>query len=105
MLYRVADLPDAPLAAAAQFYARDLAAIEALPGPVITLVLPPADHTHQAWRLAAVQGLARALAPRRVNAVASTSEPAIAAAQGFLAAAPGVTGQLLQLDDNGAGQC
>jgi hypothetical protein len=105
MLVRVDDLPDAPLAAAAAFYARHLAGVMALAGGQqgLTLVFAPADHTHAGWRLAAVHGLARALAPQRVNALASDSQDAIAAAQAFLAAAPGITGQVLQLDDNGAG--
>ena len=72
-------------------------------GEDLVLIFPPADHTHGAWRLAAVQGLAREHAPRRVNAVASDGEPAIAAALTWLEAAEGVTGHYLPLDDEGAG--
>ena len=68
------------------------------------LIFLPADHTHRAWRLAAVQSLARELAPQRVNALASDSEKAISAALTYLNSAEGVTGQLLQLDDTGAGE-
>ncbi len=67
------------------------------------IVFPPADHTHSGWRLAAVQQLARDLAPLRVNAVASADEAAIAAAARYLTQAPGLTGQVLVLDDTGAG--
>ena len=64
----VEGLPSDPLAAAARFHA------EITPGLAnaaedLLLVFPPADHTHRGWRLAAVQMLARAAAPRRVNAV------------------------------------
>jgi hypothetical protein len=47
--------------------------------------------------------LARALAPQRINAVAGDSEAAIMAARDYLARAPGLTGQLISLDDEGAG--
>ena len=73
-------------------------------GEGLTLIFPPADHTQRAWRLAAVQSLAREYAPIRVNALASDSEAAIAAALAFLESAEGVTGQLLELDDTGAGE-
>jgi hypothetical protein len=96
---RLGALPQAALAAAAAFYAR-LSPLSI--GEDIVLVFAPADHTHRGWRLAAVQELARQHAPARVNAVVSSSEPAIAAAVAYLSAAPGVTGQLLELDDTGA---
>jgi hypothetical protein len=61
----------------------------------VVLVFKPAGHEHHAWRLAAVQGLARELAPIRVNAVAGDDEIAINDAVLFLNDAPGITGQLL----------
>jgi hypothetical protein len=73
-------------------------------GEDFILIFPPADHTQRAWRLAAVQSLARKYAPFRVNALAGNSEKAIAAAVAYLDSAEGVTGQLLELDDTGAGQ-
>ncbi len=95
-LLRVGPLPDEPLDAAARFHAEILPRIA--PGEAaLTLVFTPADHTHRGWRLAAVQSLARRWAPRRVNAVASADEVAIAAADTYLNAAPGVTGQYLPL--------
>ena len=101
---RIGALPDEALAAAAQFHAvvlpRVLTDLER--GESLTLVFAPADHTHRAWRLAVVQGLARQYAPVRVNALASDDESAIAAALRYLAAAEGVTGQYLPLDGNGA---
>ena len=104
MLVRVGELPQAPLEAAARFYEQTLPRIEAAAGERdLVLVFGPADHTHRGWRLAAVQELARKRAPVRVNAIASDDEAAIAAAERYLAAAPGVTGQLLPLDGIGAG--
>lgn len=103
MLLRIAGLPQAALAAAADFHARVLPQIIAPPvGEDLLLVFPPADHTHRAWRLAAVQALARGHAPRRVNAIETGDEAAIAAAAAYLASAPGVTGQYLPLDAEGA---
>jgi hypothetical protein len=106
-IYRVAELPGAPLAAAATFHGRELPAIIAAmteSRDALTLVFAPADHTHRSWRLAAVQSLARARAPRRVNAVASVDEAAIDEAARYLDAADGVTGQYLVLDSHGAGE-
>ncbi|WP_254913114.1 Rossmann fold domain-containing protein [Novosphingobium sp. B 225] len=103
-LLRVTGLPAGALAAAAEFYARVFPPLNPPPeGEDLLIVFPPADHTHQAWRLAAVQQLARDWAPARVNAVASASEAAIAAAAAYLDQAPGLTGQVLELDDAGAG--
>lgn len=102
MLFRVGELAAKPLAAAAAFYGEVLPRIEAALMEDTMLVFAPADHTHRAWRLAAVQELARKHAPRRVNAVISDDEAAIAAAEQYLASAPGVTGQLLALDGHGA---
>ena len=105
-VYRVGPLPPAALAAAATFHAADLVAAGDLLSrfaDALVLVFPPADHAHKAWRLAAVQSLAREHAPVRVNAIESADEAAISAALDYLAAAPGVTGQLLTLDGHGAG--
>jgi hypothetical protein len=99
-LLRVGPLPDEPLHAAARFHADILPHIAPMT-PGLTLVFAPADHTHRAWRLAAVQGLARRWAPIRVNAVASADEGAILAANTYLDEAPGVTGQYLPLADMG----
>ena len=104
---RVGLLPAEALAAAVRFHG------EVLPGvrqvlaetpPQLTLIFPPADHTHRAWRLAVVQGLAREYAPIRVNALVSDDAVAIAAAASYLEQAEGVTGQLLPLDSHGAGK-
>ena len=106
LVFRVGRLPDAPLAAAGQFYAERLpalvAAMAAQDGPAV-LVFGEADHRHRGWRGEAVASLAREMAPRRINGVAGDDEAAIAAAGDWLAAAPGVTGQLLRLDGQGAG--
>jgi hypothetical protein len=105
-LLRIEGLPADPLAAAAVFHVEWLPrARQALAqaGELLVVQFPPADHTHHAWRLAAVQGLAREYAPQRVNGVTSDSASAIASACAYLAAAPGLTGQLLSLADAGAG--
>jgi hypothetical protein len=105
MRFNVGPLPDDALAASAAYNAdvlpRVLGALEA--APALTIVFAPAPHDHQAWRLAAVQTLARACAPRRINAVASADEAAISATLAYIAAAPGLTGQLFALDGAGAG--
>ena len=58
----------------------------------------PAGHEHRGWRLAAVQDLARAAAPSRVNGIVGDNEQAIAEVIAWLEDAPGVTGQLLAVD-------
>lgn len=100
-LVRIAGLPDDPLAAAARFHAEVVPMLPA-EGHVL-LVFPPADHPHRGWREAAVGALGRAFAPRRINAVASDNEAAIASSLAFLAGAEGLTGQYLPMDDAGAG--
>lgn len=102
---RIGPLPEQALEASAAFYAEWLPRIaESLAGAHdLVLAFDPADHAHRGWRLAAVQGLAREYAPKRINAVASADDAAIAAAETFLAAAPGVTGQYWALDGSGAG--
>ena len=103
---RVRKLPENPLDAAAYFYADVLPGIRAdfaeLDELDLIIVFDPAGYEHRAWRLAAVQQLARDYAPSRVNALASDDESAIAAAVRYLEKAPGVTGQYLPLDGNGA---
>jgi len=97
-------LPAAPLAAAVAFHADWLAQAEGvLARRDLVMVMPLAGYEHRAWRLAAVQGLARAHAPRRANIVESDDPAGIAAACAFLAASPGITGQILRLDSQGAG--
>lgn len=95
----VDDLPGDPLSAASVFHQHWLPYAEEVlaAGDDLLLTFSPADHTHRAWRLAAVAGLARKHAPLRVNAVAGEGA-AIAEAERYLAAAPGVTGQYLPLD-------
>lgn len=99
---RIAGLPDDPLEAAAAFHADHASKLRAANSDLL-LVFPIGDHTHRGWRLAAVQMLARAKVPRRINAVSGDNETAIAAAVTYLAEAPGLTGQLISLDDAGAG--
>lgn len=104
MVLRIAPLADDAVAAATQFHTEWLLRIAAErdQGEDLVIAFPPADHTHRAWRTAAVQGLARAWAPARVNAV-SGDDAAIEAGVHYLDRAPGVTGQYLELDGAGAG--
>ncbi|MCW1403919.1 hypothetical protein OKA06_16980 [Novosphingobium sp. MW5] len=104
MLVRVGPLPDDALDAASAFHASEVQRLRSADADVITCVFPPAPHDHTDWRRAAIQSLARAIAPRRINAVASDDDAAIAAAAVYLSAAEGVTGQYLPLDGAGAGK-
>jgi len=92
---RVGALPEGALEAAAEFHARVLPLIPPQNGEDLVVIFPPAPYDHRGWRLAAVQDLARAAAPARVNAIAGNDEAAIAEALAYLEGAPGVTGQLL----------
>jgi hypothetical protein len=96
-----------PLDAARQFYEQTLPGVrevieaESSGGAglkSIAFIFQAADHTHRAWRLAAVQALAREFAPGRVNAIegdTDLSHDAIEEALNYLRDAPGITGQLL----------
>ena len=102
-LHVIEQLPDDALEAAAEFYARDLEVLmlelagPSTPGEDLLIVFPPASHEHRAWRLAAIQDLARRAAPVRVNGVVREDGADLAAASRFLAGAPGITGQLLAI--------
>lgn len=96
---RIEGLPDGALDAATAFHARWLAKARAIAlAEDLALVFPMATHDHRGWRLSAVQDLARAAAPQRVNGVEGDDPPAIAAMVEWLAHAPGITGQLLAVD-------
>lgn len=98
---RVAGLPDAPLDAAAAFHATWLPQARELCGAAdLVLAFPAAGHEHRAWRLAAVQELAREATPLRVNGVVGDDAEAIDQAAAYLADAQGVTGQLLAVGGN-----
>lgn len=102
---RVMALPAAPLDAAAAFHGEWLPRIrEQLARSAdesSVLIFPPAEHSHRGWRLAAVQELARELAPRRINALACDSAGGEAAALALLDECQGLTGQLLAIDPAG----
>jgi hypothetical protein len=96
---RVGRLPDRAIEAAAEFHAKVVPEILGPPlaGEDLVLVFQPAPHDHRGWRLAAVQDLARAVAPLRVNGIVGDDDGAIAATLVWLEQAPGVTGQLLSV--------
>lgn len=100
----VDDLPSAPLAAAGVFHQHWSPHVEDLlsGGEDVLVTLAPADYTHREWRRAVAAGLARAHAPQRVNVVAGEGA-VLDAFAGYLAAAPGITGQYLEGDQLGAG--
>lgn len=97
---RIETLPAGALEAAAAFHREWLEQAQAILAgdcTVLAIVVPAAPYDHADWRRAAVRDLARAHAPKRVNLVAGDDGAAIAATLDFLARAPGVTGQLLQV--------
>ena len=98
---RVGDLPVAALDAAAAFHGEWLnrARAQTAQGD-LAILFPPAAQDHHAWRLATVQDLAREAAPARVNAIVGTDEAAITETLAYLAAAPGITGQMLAVGGN-----
>lgn len=105
VVVRIDDLPGNALDAASQFHERHLAKMRAAleQADSLVIVLPRAAQSHAGWRRALVQDLARAHAPRRVNLVTGEDAGAIAAAVAWLERSPGVTGQLLDVDGQGAG--
>ena len=99
---RIEGLPEGALDAAAAFHGEWLPRARAMVDPPrdgedLLLIFPPALYHHRGWRLAAVQGLAREAAPARVNGVVGDDEAAIAETVEWLAGAPGITGQLLEV--------
>ena len=95
----VSGLPGDPLDAARHFHvmqvpmARDLLSESDI--DALAIVFESAGKPHQGWQLAVVQALAREAAPKRVNGLAGGKDEAIIEALGWLAKAPGITGQLL----------
>ena len=92
-------LPAAPLDAAARFHATVMPQLREEGQRSIVILFDIADHTHQAWRKAAVGELAREAAPRRVNAVAGSPGASLEAVCAYLDTADGVTGHVLATDD------
>ncbi len=97
----ISGLPASPVDAATSFYqgfAKEVRGLMARDD--VTVVFPAASHSHQAWRLAAIQELAREAAPKRVNGVVGRDGAAVAEVVKYLHDAPGVTGQILEVDGN-----
>ncbi|WP_340589397.1 Rossmann fold domain-containing protein [Erythrobacter alti] len=88
-------LPAAPLDAAAEFAARYFPILRGYGSCMV--ILDHADHTHDSWRKAAIEELAREAAPGRINAVVGSESGAIAQVLKYLDDAPGVTGQIFTL--------
>jgi hypothetical protein len=96
---RVGPLPDRAIEAAGAFHATTVPELLGPPpvGEDLVLIFPLASSEHCGWRLAAVQDLARAAAPARVNGIVGDDQDAIAATLAWLEQAPGITGQLLSV--------
>lgn len=103
---RIDGLPDSAVDAAAEFYRSWLPQVRAEVtenSASLVLVMPPAPHDHRDWRLGLARDLAREAPPCRVNIIAGGDPTAVAATLKYLEHAPGVTGQLLVTDGQGAG--
>lgn len=112
------DWPSSPIDAGSHFYTHILPQVRGALDPDsefwvsvgelpqsldgVILFLPEAGDEHDAWRLAAVQDLAREAAPRRVNAVVGGNDEEKAEVADYLRDAPGVTGQILCVGANPA---
>ncbi|RKF20991.1 hypothetical protein D6851_08540 [Altericroceibacterium spongiae] len=99
----VMDLPENPLDAAGLFYADYLPqARHMLAGPADALVIhfPESQNDQRGWQLAAIQSLARASTPKRVNAMAGPEGRSAQDMARWLEQAPGITGQLLRFAGN-----
>lgn len=96
-------LPGGALDAAVAFMALHLEAARAvLADPETTalaIIVPPAAHDQNDWRLAIARDLAREATPKRVNVVAGLPGEALSATLQFLSDAPGVTGHYLSCDE------
>ncbi|WP_347303184.1 Rossmann fold domain-containing protein [Croceibacterium sp. TMG7-5b_MA50] len=93
-------LPSSALDAAAAFHAEYLPQARALlaSGADIAIRFDPADHPHGAWRLAAVQELAREAAPLRVNGVVGDGGAGTEQVLAWFADATAITGQILAVE-------
>jgi len=96
---RIEDLPESALDAAARFHFEWLPKARSQLGAAesLALIFPVAAREHRGWRLAVVQDLAREAAPKRVNGVVGDDLRATDRTTDWLADAPGITGQLLDV--------
>jgi len=96
---RARKLPAEPLDASTHFHVEIVPLIRDTLAEVSELVVwfSAADHTHAAWRLAAIQELAREASPKRVNAIVGDEGDALWPTSAFLKRAEGVTGQVFTL--------
>ena len=97
-LLTVDQLPDDNVKAAAVFYGEHLAKIETLlsaDSVTLTVSLPSAPKSHDAWRRAAARDLARKFAPNRLNIIGGNEGVEFKAILTYLENAPGITGQYL----------
>ena len=104
------DLPDAPTEAAAHFFskhapeARELLLVggwkrlgRSEEPDALTYIIPFGGREHEAWQRAAIQTLARELAPKRVNGVIGDGLELTDQVTAWLGDARGITGQLLSV--------
>ncbi|MEO1488264.1 MAG: Rossmann fold domain-containing protein [Pseudomonadota bacterium] len=99
VVHTIPALPEAPLEAAAAYFADHhaqtcaLIADESVTSLVVLMETAATDH--DAWRRALAGDLARAFAPRRCNVIGAASEEAAAPLLSYLEGAHGLTGQYL----------
>lgn len=91
-------LPDDPLDAASAFASDHLPRLRSFGRHSTHIWFDPADHTHDSWRKAMVEELARAAAPGRINAVVGADAEAVRRVLDYLDKARGVTGQMFRAD-------
>ncbi|MFV0644380.1 MAG: Rossmann fold domain-containing protein [Sphingomonadaceae bacterium] len=106
-LLRIDELPDAAMGAATDYYRvwqekvthllDTLSDEQADKQDSLVIIMAPAGYDHDDWRRAIVRDLARVYAPLRINLVAGDDGPALDQTLSYLARAPGITGQYLQL--------
>jgi len=87
-------LPDAPLDAASLFASKHLPELRFFVKADAHILLDPADHSHDSWRKAMIEELAREAAPGRINAVVGSDADAIKQMLDYLDTASAVTGQI-----------
>lgn len=90
-------LPDSPLDAASAFASKHVPVLRGKKASDCIILLDPANHTHDSWRKAAIEELARENAPARINAIVGEDVTAIKELIDYLDAALGVTGQIFTL--------
>ena len=112
LIMHLYDLPEVPIDAAARFFSKHAPEARELlteggwkrmglaqEPDVLTYVFPIGGKDHEGWQRAAIQALARELAPKRVNGVVGDGFESTDEVASWLMDAPGITGQLLSVEN------